>query len=63
MTAPILIVEDEPVLRRNLVETLHRIGLAALGAESFCEARRLIEETPPALVCLDIQLAGAALAA
>ena len=56
----LLVVEDDPILRDLLVEEMKRRPGASVAsvrsAASLMEARRLLAQTPPALVLLDVIL-------
>ena len=54
----VLVVDDEPIVRDVVVRYLKRDGFDTLVAGDGDTARRLIEETPPALVVLDVMLPG-----
>lgn len=56
--ATVLVVDDEPIVRDVVVRYLQRDGYETLVAADGDAARRLIEETPPALVVLDVMLPG-----
>jgi DNA-binding response OmpR family regulator len=56
--APILVVDDEPVVRDVVVRYLRRDGYATLEAANGDDARELIETRNPALVVLDVMLPG-----
>jgi DNA-binding response OmpR family regulator len=56
--ATVLVVDDEPIVRDVVVRYLKRDGFDTLVAADGDTARRLIEETPPALVVLDVMLPG-----
>lgn len=56
--ATVLVVDDEPIVRDVVVRYLERDGFDTLVAADGDTARRLIEETPPALVVLDVMLPG-----
>jgi DNA-binding response OmpR family regulator len=56
--ATVLVVDDEPIVRDVVVRYLQRDGFETLVAADGDVARRLIEETPPALVVLDVMLPG-----
>jgi two-component system, OmpR family, response regulator ResD len=56
--APILVVDDEPVVRDVVVRYLRRDGYATLEAANGDDARELIETRDPALVVLDVMLPG-----
>jgi two-component system OmpR family response regulator len=55
---PILVVEDDPDVRDLLSERLTHLGHDVLAAGSGEEALELADESPPALVILDIRLPG-----
>jgi DNA-binding NtrC family response regulator len=52
----ILVVDDEPVIRRALVERFVDEGFDAIGAESLARARVAMAETDVAAVLLDLKL-------
>jgi two-component system response regulator AtoC len=52
----LLIVEDEPVLLRNLAKAFESRGWTARQAVSLAEARRAAAETAPDVVLLDLRL-------
>jgi two-component system cell cycle sensor histidine kinase/response regulator CckA len=55
----VLIVEDEPLIARDLARTLRRLGYqVAQTASSAGEALRAMAAGPPALVLMDINLEG-----
>lgn len=55
----VLIVEDEPLIARDLARTLVRLGYqVAQTASSAGEALRAMATRPPALVLMDINLEG-----
>lgn len=56
MSHRILVVEDEPSLRGDLVEYLAMRGFAVDGVGSARELRAAFETAPPAIVILDIGL-------
>ena len=56
----VLIVEDDPAIATLLAEVASSAGYACETARSGEEAIELAEKEPPALVCLDIGLAGTA---
>jgi DNA-binding response OmpR family regulator len=56
--APILVVDDEPVVRDVVVRYLRRDGYATLEAANGDDARELIQTRNPALVVLDVMLPG-----
>jgi two-component system LytT family response regulator len=56
----VLVVDDEPLARERTRRMLLEIGGVSLAGEagSAAEARRLLEETKPDLLLLDIQMPG-----
>jgi len=53
------IVEDELVIARTIVSTLHELGYAHCGpAINYTEAIEMLEHNKPDLLLLDIQLSG-----
>jgi DNA-binding response OmpR family regulator len=57
LTAPeILVVEDDSALREMLVTLLTSEGFRARGASDGVEALRLVNESPPHLIVLDLML-------
>ncbi|HEY6984144.1 response regulator [Reyranella sp.] len=57
--ATILVVEDEPLLRMAVCDSLHDAGFAAIGAADSSEAIRILHENDSvALVFSDINLPG-----
>ena len=55
----VLIVEDEPLIARDLARTLVRLGYeVAQTASSAGEALRAMAAGPPGLVLMDINLEG-----
>jgi len=58
MNGRVLVVEDDPVARRLLVEYLGRAGLGCAEAADADEALRLALSNPPQVVVTDIRLAA-----
>jgi DNA-binding response OmpR family regulator len=58
MQKHILLVDDDPLLRRSLSFNLERSGYRAHAAASAEEALSLVQRDPPDLVLLDIGLPG-----
>ncbi|MBL8473348.1 MAG: EAL domain-containing protein [Rhodocyclaceae bacterium] len=56
--APILVVDDDPVVRYAAVETLIAAGMPADAAESGEEALRVFATLRPSLVLLDVNMDG-----
>jgi CheY-like chemotaxis protein len=55
----ILVVEDDPDVRRLTMETLARLGYNATGAGDAAEAQRMVAESEPfGLILSDVVLAG-----
>jgi len=54
----ILIVDDDPRLRRTLAKGLEHIGHAVRAAADGDEAERLLDEEPADLVLLDVMMPG-----
>ena len=54
----ILIVDDEPAIRKSLTGLLTDEGYEVVSADNGYEALKLIDEDPPDLVLLDIWLPG-----
>src|SRR5688572_5094204 len=52
----ILIVEDEPLLRRQLSAQLERLGADVTGAETLAKARKFITDLPLDFALLDVNL-------
>lgn len=52
----ILIVEDEPLLRKQIAAFLERLGADVTGAESLQRARKLVEDLSFDFVLLDVNL-------
>ncbi len=59
MTSPqVLVVDDEPLLCRSLVQTIQGLGYEATSAGSGEEALRQLERSPSRLVFSDIRMPG-----
>ena len=56
MTSDVLIVDDEPMLRANLVRALERVGIGAQGAATRGDALEALVSRKFALVCVDVHL-------
>jgi DNA-binding response OmpR family regulator len=55
----ILVVEDETLVAMLVEDALHEAGYAVIGpARTVSEAMRLLEDDPPHVVVLDLNLAG-----
>jgi DNA-binding response OmpR family regulator len=54
----VLVVDDEPIVREVVCTYLQREGYRTLEAGDGSRARKLLEETNPALVVLDLMLPG-----
>jgi DNA-binding response OmpR family regulator len=57
-TATVLVVDDEPIVRDVVARYLRHEGYRTLEAGDGDEARRLIVESEPSLVVLDVMLPG-----
>jgi response regulator RpfG family c-di-GMP phosphodiesterase len=55
---PVLVIDDEAVVRNLMVEILDRAGYSALGADSASEALALLDDPKLALVVSDIVMPG-----
>src|SRR2546423_712689 len=55
---PVLVVDDEPIVRDVVTRYLERDGHTILTADTGDEARGLIEGEAPSLVVLDVMLPG-----
>lgn len=58
MTAPILIIDDDPTFNAILIRTLGRRQQTAVGAHSSEEALQLAQQHQPSRIVLDLNLAG-----
>jgi two-component system response regulator FlrC len=56
MSADVLVVDDEPLVRRTLVEAVKFRGYSAAQAATGAEALRVLDETPCRLVFADIRM-------
>ena len=56
MSLKILIIEDEPDIRKNLEYNLSREGYSVLTAASIAEAEQLIYSNNLSLILLDLML-------
>ena len=52
----VLVLEDEPSLRRSLVRFLERRGVDVVGARNLQEARACLESAPVDAAVLDVSL-------
>ena len=59
MNKNILVVDDDRVFNKLLVEQLGDMGLEAVGALSWAEASQILLETEPDLILLDLKLPDA----
>src|SRR2546422_7958636 len=50
------VIEDEPVLARNLVKAFSRDDFHVMHAAGIAEARGIAAETPPDVALLDLRL-------
>jgi two-component system, cell cycle sensor histidine kinase and response regulator CckA len=58
LTAPILVTDDEPLVRRQLRRTLELQGYTTLEAEDGPTCLRLLENVEPGLLILDVTMPG-----
>lgn len=59
LPAPVLVVEDDPLIRQRLLGILAHLGYqsdALLFAETLTQARHLVQESPIALALVDLGL-------
>ena len=56
----VLVVDDDPLVRDLLVQFLSLRGYRALGVKDGHDALRMVEDTPPDLVLLDMIMPGMA---
>ena len=54
----VLVVDDEPIVREVVVSYLMRDGYQTLEAGDGIEAKRLLNQSTPDLVVLDLMLPG-----
>ena len=52
----VLVLEDEPSLRRNLIRFLESRGVSVVGARTLKEARACLESAPVDAAVLDVSL-------
>ena len=55
----ILVIDDDRVFKRLLVEQIADMGLEAIGAASWAEASAILLEREPDLIFLDFKLPDA----
>ncbi len=55
-TFDVLIVEDDPTLRRTVAEALQDVGYRVIGARDGVDALRVLESAAPWLILLDMGL-------
>ena len=58
MTPEILVVDDDPTLRRTLLQLIHEYGYESVGAGSGEDALSQLARTPFRLVLADVRLPG-----
>lgn len=56
----VLVVDDDPLVRDLLVQFLSLRGYRALGVKDGYDALRMVEDTPPDLILLDMIMPGMA---
>ena len=59
MNKQVLVIDDDRVFNQLLVEQIADMGLDAVGANSWAEASRLLQESEPDLIFLDLRLPDA----
>jgi DNA-binding response OmpR family regulator len=57
-TFDVLIVEDDPVLRRTIAFSLQSEGYSVMGARDGADALRVLGSATPWLILLDLRLPG-----
>jgi two-component system KDP operon response regulator KdpE len=57
-TTTVLVIDDEPQLRRAMKATLSSIGYTVIEAKSGEEALETLREIPPDLILLDLNMPG-----
>jgi DNA-binding response OmpR family regulator len=57
-TSPVLVVEDEELIRFGISEILRQAGYSVVTAESGEQALAMLESVAPRLVLLDLRLPG-----
>ena len=58
MTSKILVIEDDPNILTLIRQTLQRAGYEVITATNGSEGLRLVQETQPHLIVLDITMPG-----
>jgi two-component system response regulator ResD len=58
MSATVLVVDDEPIVREVVVRYLKREGFRTLEAADGRRAKEILESDPPSIVLLDVMLPG-----
>ena len=58
MSATVLVVDDEPIVREVVVGYLQREGFRTLEAADGRRAKEILENDPPSIVLLDVMLPG-----
>ncbi len=59
MAKTILVVEDDKILNRLIVEHIERMGCVARAAYTWAEARQYLDQYEPGLVLMDVRLPDA----
>src|SRR5579859_904077 len=54
----ILVIEDEPTIRNNTVESLELFGYSVLMADSGANGIQLVQEHVPDLILCDVMMPG-----
>jgi CheY-like chemotaxis protein len=58
MDESVLVVDDDPLVRDLLVQFLSLRGYRALGVKDGDDALRMVEDTPPDVILLDMVMPG-----
>lgn len=58
LSTPILLVDDDPSVRRSLGRLLRAHGYDVLDAESMADALEILAKTAPALMLVDMVMPG-----
>ncbi len=58
MASKIVVIEDDPLIRKLIAQTLQRSGYEVVTANDGSEGLRIVKEAQPNLVVLDISMPG-----